>query len=313
MTENNENKKWFFRHGYKCTGKVFNIKSDNADTSIQENCIRCGGAGRSDKWMHTGYVCFRCGGHGKEAVKTVKVYTEEKIKKLNTTLEKRRAKAEEKRAAELKAEAERRAAELETTQSKIKTAYPELVEIFKANEAAEWVNPFIHKMFIKFNDGFDFTEKQIEAIFKSHEKCVKRNNSDRFIKKFEAANGTVTEGRNTFIAALISIKEQVNTFGYNSRNVLKALFITMEGVKIYGTLPDISFNLTPEEEANGFDNDGFKIVFHNGEDYNFSYVKGRVYRFKGTLTLKEEKFGFYSRPSNLEELEADEMAEIEKM
>lgn len=28
-------------------------------------CWRCGGAGKADKWMYTGYVCYQCGGTGK--------------------------------------------------------------------------------------------------------------------------------------------------------------------------------------------------------------------------------------------------------
>jgi len=28
-------------------------------------CVRCGGAGRSDMWKDTGYVCYQCEGTGK--------------------------------------------------------------------------------------------------------------------------------------------------------------------------------------------------------------------------------------------------------
>jgi hypothetical protein len=28
-------------------------------------CVRCGGAGRSDMWKDTGYVCYKCEGTGK--------------------------------------------------------------------------------------------------------------------------------------------------------------------------------------------------------------------------------------------------------
>jgi len=30
-----------------------------------DQCNRCGGAGRADKWAHTGSVCYQCGGSGK--------------------------------------------------------------------------------------------------------------------------------------------------------------------------------------------------------------------------------------------------------
>jgi hypothetical protein len=30
-----------------------------------DKCNRCGGAGRADKWIHTGSICYKCGGSGK--------------------------------------------------------------------------------------------------------------------------------------------------------------------------------------------------------------------------------------------------------
>jgi len=32
---------------------------------IDNTCTRCGGAGQSDRWIHTGKTCYKCGGSGK--------------------------------------------------------------------------------------------------------------------------------------------------------------------------------------------------------------------------------------------------------
>lgn len=66
-------------------------------------CVRCGGAGRCEKWRHTGLVCYRCNGGCIDPVQeTEKLYTAERLEKLNAT----KAKADARRAAE-RAEKER--------------------------------------------------------------------------------------------------------------------------------------------------------------------------------------------------------------
>jgi hypothetical protein len=55
-------------------------------------CGRCGGAGGSDKWAHTGWTCFDCGGSGRSnRTARERLYTAEKLAKLNATADKRRA------------------------------------------------------------------------------------------------------------------------------------------------------------------------------------------------------------------------------
>jgi len=61
------------------------IRTDRNGTKYYHDwtCDRCGGAGFSDKWLHTGRVCYQCGGSGRLASpRTVKVYTEEYIAKM---------------------------------------------------------------------------------------------------------------------------------------------------------------------------------------------------------------------------------------
>lgn len=55
-------------------------------------CRRCGGIGGGEQWRHTGWTCFECDGSGKGKLVTEKLYTAEKLAKLNATAEKRNAK-----------------------------------------------------------------------------------------------------------------------------------------------------------------------------------------------------------------------------
>lgn len=58
-------------------------------------CWRCGGQGWAHKWEHTGKTCWRCGGNGIDPTDGFeKLYTAEKLEKLNAS----KAKADEKRA-----------------------------------------------------------------------------------------------------------------------------------------------------------------------------------------------------------------------
>ena len=61
------------------------IRTDRNGTKIFHdcNCPRCGGAGRSDNWWRTGFVCHACGGTGKRNTpKVIKEYTPEYAAKL---------------------------------------------------------------------------------------------------------------------------------------------------------------------------------------------------------------------------------------
>ena len=91
-----ENVTWFTRYGTGYTGSLRNIdlKKGTAEYSEARDCSRCGGDGSSDKWKFTGLTCYDCGGSGKHknGPATRKVYTAEKLAKLNVTQEKATAK-----------------------------------------------------------------------------------------------------------------------------------------------------------------------------------------------------------------------------
>lgn len=57
----------------------------------EDTCNRCGGAGGGGQWAHTGWTCFECGGSGKGGIKTARLYTADRLAKLNAAQAKRDA------------------------------------------------------------------------------------------------------------------------------------------------------------------------------------------------------------------------------
>lgn len=82
----------FFRDGTPFTGKPFKGEKGGPFTVLPTKCNRCGGAGGSDKWAHTGWTCFDCGGNGRGPNRTYKLYDADKLAKLNAAADKRAAK-----------------------------------------------------------------------------------------------------------------------------------------------------------------------------------------------------------------------------
>lgn len=78
---------------------VVSERIDRNGTKHQEiitACSRCGGAGKSSRWMYTGSVCYKCGGNGRENAKR-KIYTPEHQAKLDLQREKREEKKRQER------------------------------------------------------------------------------------------------------------------------------------------------------------------------------------------------------------------------
>ena len=89
----------FTRTGYT---QVANVTSPTGKPFFrsQRPCSRCGGAGGSEAWRHTGWTCFQCGGSGKGPVTDAPLYTAEQLAKLNAAQAKRDAAKAVKREAE---------------------------------------------------------------------------------------------------------------------------------------------------------------------------------------------------------------------
>ena len=122
-------------------------------------CRRCGGAGGSDKWKHTGWTCFDCGGSGAGGSETVRLYTAEQLANLDAAQNKRNARkqAAAEAAAELRrAEAAARAQAFETRHGALLAAAERYLER----------SEFLRDVVTKARERNDLTEAQSEAIRK---------------------------------------------------------------------------------------------------------------------------------------------------
>lgn len=147
---------YFTRDGRTTKHKVRFDEKGNAYFVRDKVCSRCGGAGEADKWAHTGRTCFDCRGRGTVGTETVKLYTADKLAKLNATKAKADAKRQAKRdaiAAKAKAEADARSeAFLAEHAALIEAAKPHMNDAF----IADVMNRALAKNLI--------TEKQAAAV-----------------------------------------------------------------------------------------------------------------------------------------------------
>lgn len=84
--------KLFRRDGTEYTGAVARDDKGKPFFTYRRPCSRCGGAGGSDRWAHTGWTCYECGGARFTGPVTEKLYTVDQLAKLNATRDKRNAK-----------------------------------------------------------------------------------------------------------------------------------------------------------------------------------------------------------------------------
>jgi hypothetical protein len=151
--------KLFYRDGRAFTGRpLLSEKSGAPYTTHLEPCTRCGGAGGSSKWDHTGWACFDCRGSGKGREAVDKLYSAEKLAQLNATKEKSDARKAAKRALLESA----RAAEA----AKRRTAFvAEMLPLFSLITAVlPKDNEFIDTMVTQSIDRATISERQIEVI-----------------------------------------------------------------------------------------------------------------------------------------------------
>jgi hypothetical protein len=62
--------------------------------TVTKVCGRCGGQGGAEQWRHTGWTCFDCAGRGTRGLEDLRVYTAERLAKLNASAAKAAAKRE---------------------------------------------------------------------------------------------------------------------------------------------------------------------------------------------------------------------------
>lgn len=144
------------------TARTPNGGTDVAPTySYRGRCGRCGGAGGSDAWAYTGWNCYDCGGSGIGQTQVEKLYTQERLDKLNATLAKRHAAAAARRAAEH--------ARIEAEKAAERAAWREANAEFLAKLDALSRGREESDFWVKFERDFlarqcDPTERQLEIV-----------------------------------------------------------------------------------------------------------------------------------------------------
>lgn len=84
---------WFNREGTLiAANKVHSIKGESGAYTIPKICHRCGGGGGAEKWRHTGWTCWECSGSKTLGLVNFRVYSSEKLAKLNASQAVRAAK-----------------------------------------------------------------------------------------------------------------------------------------------------------------------------------------------------------------------------
>jgi hypothetical protein len=145
----------FTRQGSAPTAPVQTDVKGNSFFVCPRMCNRCGGAGKSDRWIRTGLVCFDCGGVGSKGEQTVKLYTAEKLAKLNAT----KAKADARRAAEHQAKREVEAAATAARSAAFFERHGDLVE-----RAKGYQDTFIRDVIDRAVQRCEMTDNQAAAV-----------------------------------------------------------------------------------------------------------------------------------------------------
>jgi hypothetical protein len=172
-----ENATWFYRYGGQHEGQVHaaNLKTGTATYYYEACCGRCGGAGGSDQWKFTGWTCYQCGGSGGRHTKAGKVYTAEKLAKLEANAkarsDKKIAAMRAKKAAHDAAIAPARAAWIVENQ--------ELYSAIHRRAGSE--NEFFESLLRSINERGCLSEKQLEVAKASVQRDIERE------KKIETA------------------------------------------------------------------------------------------------------------------------------
>jgi hypothetical protein len=266
---------WHTRYGGEYTGSrhIHVIDKDRAYFVQPRICNRCGGAGRSEAWRYTGYTCYDCGGAGTLGPEKIKLYTPEKIEKLNRAQEKAQATRAAKRAKKEAKEQAEREAKRETTIAAMRETYPEACKILDGKAS----HHFLAEIQRKYREGYELTERMAEAVVEVAAKQAEFDARDAKIREYESRGGQVEAGRIEVTAALIAVKEYDDLYSYTPGAVTyKALFVTNKGYKIFGTVPS------------GVSRDD----------------RGEVFRFRATIQPSDDPgFGYYKRPYGAEIIE----------
>lgn len=274
---------------------------------VVDPCFRCGGGGYFPQWGE----CFRCGGKGKDPSYRSWAYpadwTEEQCKAHEAA---RDAKNE---AARGRAHAKKQAEATRVWEANV-AAHPILAEA-KAALQAYWdgepepvleglygeethdsirarneyarlnsLPPFVSDIVSKAI-RFKISEKQAAAVEKALADRASRNARDEARK---ASFKPVPSGRAKVEGSIVSVKHTETTLVRRTIHQTKVL-IQCDGYRLFGTVPS---GITATVFADGY-----------GVDAD-EKLKGLRIRFTATVQPKEAGFGFFSRPTGGEVLDA---------
>ena len=202
-------------------------------------CWRCGGAGGSDAWKHTGWTCYRCGGEGKDPTALdylVKLETASPewaewasavISKRDATNTKRQETLRLKRVAEQ----EKKDAEHVSKVTAYIEADPLLKEAVRATEALEKADGFAANVLESVLKNLSMSDKQKNIIERGLERVAEKAAEEALPKL------PVPEGRIEITGKVKGFKETEDRFTYGGGTILKMIVQDDRGFKVYGTVP----------------------------------------------------------------------------
>jgi len=272
-------------------------------------CFRCGGGGYFPQWGK----CFRCGGNGKDPTRRGWAYPADWTDEQCKAHEAERASRNE--ASRGRAHAKKQSEATRVWEANV-AARPILAEA-KAALQAYWdgepepvhedtygdethdsirarneyarlnaLPPFVSDIVSKAS-RFPISEKQAAAVEKALADRDSRHVRDEARK---ASFKDIPAGRGEIEGVIVSVKHTETQVGYRTVSQTKVL-VQCDGYRLFGTVP------AAVEDA----------VFqgHYGrQDENDAKLKGTRIRFKATVQRKEPGFGFFSRPTGGEVLDA---------
>jgi hypothetical protein len=229
----------YHRNGTEVTTPVTILNENNgaAETTFKTTCGKCGGTGRIEYYHYIAAgVCFACGGNGGK-VKTVRVYTAEKLAGLDAAQAKRDAIKIEKANAKAAAQAEQNRKDLAVFLAE----HGALIEAATATG-----NAFAKDVCKTALNKIRLTERQIECL----KDCV-----DRAAKEAAEPKTDVPEGRLQITGTVLSVKWQDNGYGGCEKMLVK----DGRGFKVWGSVPSslevnrgdvVTFTATVERSDN---------------------------------------------------------------
>lgn len=248
-----------------------------AEVLAVRSCSRCGGGGGSGRWAHTGWTCHMCGGSGKTGIVPVKLYTAERLARLEEQAEKRNAKASAERERKAAEEAARRAAEAEQNLAASLEQYPDEMAFIQQVDLAElpFGEDFIKELREKTAAGHLLTEAQAKSV----QRIQSVIDWEAFTQSLIDNGEDIAAGRQELVGYILKL-EWRPAFGGGYQT--KMLFIDERGFKLWGNVPKgVCEHLKRDSDGD--------LVLESGKRMQIA--------FTATLEAKESRFGFFKRPS----------------